>query len=111
MVTPSTVKALGIASRGESPSFGAGDKAASNGYAHLDVIDAGGAVLRDQTVVTLDFSPTEVEGVQLGGILGVEFIERFVVQIDYGAKTMTLEEVLRVTQIEQHLDTLADGKT
>ena len=50
--------------------LGAGDKAGSNGYAHVDQIDAGGAVLRDQTVITLDFSPPDVEGLQLGGCWG-----------------------------------------
>jgi hypothetical protein len=41
-------------------------------------------------LVTLDFSPPNVEGIQLGGMLGVELFERFVVQIDYGEKTLTL---------------------
>ena len=90
IVTPATVKKLGLVSKGNSPSFGAGDKAGSNGYAHVATLDAGGAVLHNQTVITLDFSPWEVEGVHLGGMLGVEFIERFVVRINYGAKTMTL---------------------
>lgn len=90
IITPETLGELGLPSLGASPSFGAGNKAGSNGYAYVDSIDAGGAVLRDQTVITLDFSPKDVEGIQLGGMLGVEFIERFVVRIDYGAKTMTL---------------------
>jgi predicted aspartyl protease len=89
IVTPDTVKKLCLVSQGESPSFGAGDSAGSNGYSRVATIDAGGAVLHDQTVLTLDFSPTDVEGLQLGGMLGSEFIERFVVRIDYGAKTMT----------------------
>jgi len=90
IVTTFAVKALGIRSVGDKPSSGAGEKSVSSGYAHVDRIDAGGALLSDQTVVTLDFSPPDVEGIQLGGMLGVEFLERFVVQIDYGAKTLTL---------------------
>jgi hypothetical protein len=90
IVTPFAIKGLGISSVGEALSSGAGDKSVTSGYAHVDRIDAGGALLHDQTVVTLDFSPLAVEGIQLGGMLGVEFLERFVVQIDYGAKTLTL---------------------
>jgi len=41
-------------------------------------------------MTTLDFSPAPVEGFQVGGMLGVEFLERLVVQIDYGANTITL---------------------
>jgi PDZ domain/Aspartyl protease len=90
IVTPYAAKGLGIRSVGDTPSSGAGEKSVSSGYAHIARIDAGGALLNNQTVITLDFSPPDVEGIQLGGMLGVEFLERFVVQIDYGAKTLTL---------------------
>ena len=90
ILTPFVVNALGIRSVGDAPSSGAGEKLVNSGYAHVDRIDAGGALLNDQTVITLDFSPPDVEGIQLGGMLGVEFLERFVVQIDYGAKSLTL---------------------
>jgi PDZ domain/Aspartyl protease len=90
IVTPYAAKGLGIRSVGDTPSSGAGEKSVSSGYAHVARIDVGGALLNNQTVVTLDFSPRDVEGIQLGGMLGVEFLERFVVQIDYGAKTLTL---------------------
>jgi PDZ domain/Aspartyl protease len=90
IVTPYALKELGIVSAGDTPSFGAGEKSVSSGYAHVDRIDIGGAFLNNQTLVTLDFSPPAVEGIQLGGMLGLEFFERFVVQIDYGEKTVTL---------------------
>jgi hypothetical protein len=90
IVTPYAAKRLGIRSVGDTPSSGGGEKSVSSGYAHVARIDAGGALLNNQTVITLDFSPPDVEGIQLGGMLGVEFLERFVVQIDYGAKTLTL---------------------
>jgi hypothetical protein len=90
IVTPYAAKGLGMRTVGDTPSSGAGEKSVSSGYAHVARIDAGGALLNNQTVVTLDFSPPDVEGIRLGGMLGVEFLERFVVQIDYGAKTLTL---------------------
>lgn len=107
IVTPATVKALDLVSQGDSPSFGAGDKASSNGFAHVTRIDAGGAVLHDQTVITLDFSPKDVEGIQLGGMLGVEFVERFVVRIDYGAKTMTVIDPHRFSDSERQASGVA----
>ena len=101
IVTPATVEKLALGSQGKSPSFGAGNKAGSNGYTHVATLDAGGALLRDQTVLTLDFSPRDVEGIELGGMLGVEFIERFVVRIDYGAKTMTFIDPAGFTDAER----------
>lgn len=89
ILTPSTVAALGLSSEGSSPSSGAGEKTVSNGYAHVRTLGAGGAMVRNQTVLTLDFSPADVEGLTLGGMLGAEFLERFVVQIDYSARTIT----------------------
>jgi hypothetical protein len=90
IVTPATLTALGLAARGESTSGGGGEALATNGYAHVDRLDVGGAVLTGQTVVTLDFSPVAVEGLQLGGMIGQEFLERFVVRIDYGRRTLTI---------------------
>ncbi|HVU31731.1 MAG TPA: aspartyl protease family protein, partial [Sphingomicrobium sp.] len=90
IITPATVKALGISSKGESASGGSGEKMVTNGYAHVERIDVGGAALTDQTATTLDFSPLSVEGIQLGGMIGLEFLERFVVRIDYGARTLTI---------------------
>ncbi|HVI06091.1 MAG TPA: aspartyl protease family protein [Sphingomicrobium sp.] len=90
IVTPATLSALRLSSRGESASGGAGEGKATNGYTRVDSIDVGGAVLTGQTVVTLDFSPLAVEGIQLGGMLGLEFIERFIVRIDYGRRTITI---------------------
>ncbi|HET8611166.1 MAG TPA: retropepsin-like aspartic protease, partial [Sphingomonas sp.] len=101
IVTPATVKALNLDSRGQGQAGGAGANTVTNGYAHIDSLDAGGAKLRDQTVVTLDFSPVDVEGLQVGGMLGVEFFERFVVRIDYGAKTISFIDPKRFGPVQQ----------
>ena len=90
ILTPSTLTALGLSSRGETPSGGGGEGLTTNGYVQISSIEVGGASLNDQTVVTLDFSPFAVEGIQLGGMLGLEFMERFVVRIDYGRRTVTI---------------------
>ena len=90
ILTPFALKELAIVSTGDTPTSGAGEKSVSTGYAHVDRIDIGGVLLSNQTLLTLDFGPPNVEGIQLGGMLGVEVFERFVVQIDYGEKALTL---------------------
>ena len=101
ILTPSTLASLALSSEGVSPSSGAGETTVSNGYARVREIDAGGAVLHEQTVVTLDFSPPDVEGLTLGGMLGVEFLERFVVTVDYAAGTITLIDPNRLGKAER----------
>ena len=92
ILTPSALRALSVPSEGAAPSSGAGEARATSGYAKIAEIDAGGAILRGQTVVTLDFAPLDVEGIRVDGMLGVEFLERFLVTFDYGARTMTLSD-------------------
>lgn len=90
ILTPSTVKALGRVRQGAGQSSGSGAATVESGYVKVARIDAGGALVRDQTVLVLDFSPPAVEGIEVGGMLGSEFLERFVVRFDYGASTLTL---------------------
>ena len=101
ILTPSTVRALALRAEGSAPSSGAGEKSVTNGYARVRSIDAAGAVVLDTTALTLDFSPPAVEGLQLGGMLGVEFLERFVVRVDYGGRTLTFIEPKRFGAAEQ----------
>jgi hypothetical protein len=50
-----------------------------------------GAELRDQHVSVLDQSGLErALGIPLGGLLGYDFLSRFVIEIDYDSKTMKL---------------------
>ena len=100
IVTPETLSALGLTSKGEAASGGAGEAKATNGYSRVDSLDVGGAVLTGQTVVTLDFSPLAVEGIELGGMLGLEFIERFIVRIDYGRRTITIMDPKKFGALE-----------
>jgi hypothetical protein len=97
ILTTSTLNALGRISQGEGQSSGSGAASVSSGYAKVRSIDAGGAEVRDQTMVTLDFSPRAVEGIEVGGMLGAEFLQRFVVRFDYGASTLTLIDPRRFT--------------
>ena len=90
IVTPQTAAALALDAQGEATSRGAGEKTTTAGYTRIKALQMGKAHLDNQTVMVLDFSPKEVEGFQVGGMLGFEVFQRFVVRIDYGAGTFTL---------------------
>jgi hypothetical protein len=92
IITPDTLKALRIWQAGETVSGGGGEGSATNGYADVAELAMGAAILRNQTVIALEFSPLEVEGLALGGMLGVEFLDHFVVRFDYGTQQMTVME-------------------
>jgi hypothetical protein len=89
ILTPVTAKALGIGSEGHATSGGSGESTTINGYARVSSIEVGGARMGAGVALTLDFSPADVEGLVLGGMLGSEFLERYVVEFDYGRKVLT----------------------
>lgn len=95
IVTPDVAKALKLTSAGAVTSSGAGDKSTTAGFTHVHLFTVGGATLKNQDVVTLDFAPYELEGLKVGGMLGFEFIRRFVVRIDYGTNEMTIIDPAR----------------
>ncbi|TCM20547.1 PDZ domain-containing protein [Novosphingobium sp. PhB165] len=101
IITPWLAQELGLTAVGQSKSSGAGEKTVTTGYTRIATLDAGGAVMHDPLAVVLDFSPLDVEGIRLGGMLGVGFFERFVVTLDYGAKTMTIIDRTRFAEQER----------
>lgn len=90
IVTPQTAAALALDAKGAATSGGGGEKTATGSYTRIKSLQMGKARLDDQTVMVLDFSPKDVEGFQVGGMLGFEVFQRLVVRIDYAAGTFTL---------------------
>lgn len=90
IVTPETAKALKIGSVGAVTANGAGDKSSTAGFGQVDSLSVGGASVTGQVVTMLEFSPYELEGLNEGGMLGTEFIHRFVLRFDYGASRLTI---------------------
>lgn len=95
ILTPSTLAAVGLHAEGASPSAGAGEKTTTNGFVKVREISIGGMRLRDQTAFALEFASKEIEGLQVGGMMGFELFRRFAVRIDYGALTMTIVDPRR----------------
>lgn len=101
IVTPATLAALGIRQAGQTLSTGGGDATTTNGYARVSELGFGGIVLHDRTVMALEFMAPDVEGLTVGGMIGLETLEHFVVRIDYGARMLTFIEPERFGADEQ----------
>lgn len=93
---------LGLHPEGESRVEGVA-ASASTQFATLGSItlagEPGGATLKDFRAVLLDLSESQqyVLWRKPAGILGADFLSRFVVTIDYDAQTVTLEDPARFT--------------
>ncbi len=92
ILTPATAQKLGMKVEGNMPGMGVGDKAQDVGLTHVQSVQIGSAVLKNQIFGVLDFEPNAVEGVTEQGMIGFAVFKRFVARIDYGAKTLVLLE-------------------
>ena len=95
ILTPATAKALGLRTVGAASSGGGGEQTVTSGYTPIDSLQIGQAHIDRQTMIVLEFAPREIEGLQVGGMLGLSTLQRFVVEIDYGAGTVTLIDPAR----------------
>jgi hypothetical protein len=101
LLSPRVAHELGIKIEGTGRSGGAGESTVETGYAKVASLDAGGAMLTNQTVLILETSPPDVVGEKIGGLIGLEFFERFVTHIDYAANKVTFEDPRRFTAAER----------
>jgi hypothetical protein len=90
ILMPRTAKALDLEVTGESPATGAGQETAVSGYARVNEIKVGAAIIRNQEVFVLQYHPDAVEGFAGDGMIGFEVFRRLVTRLDYGKKTLTL---------------------
>jgi PDZ domain-containing protein len=82
---------LGVASYGKTSISGGGQQVQSAYARDVTLGFADGVVLANQHAETFDDTGLErALGVPNGGILGYDFISRFVIEIDYGKKLMIL---------------------
>ncbi len=81
---------FGLTAYGSGRTTGGGG-AGQSSYTRVPVLALGGVTLSNQRATVLDLSGLErAWGVPIGGILGYDFISRFVVEIDHENKRMTL---------------------
>lgn len=92
LIDSSTAAKLGLKLFGQPAIVGAGG-AVTGSYTRDIRVDLIGVTLNKQDFLTLPLDPlSAVEGRQIDGIFGYDFFHRFVVEIDYARKFVTLYE-------------------
>jgi Aspartyl protease/PDZ domain len=91
VITPTVVKELGLTSQGALQGRGIGEKSEDVGLVKVESLALGDVVLRDQVFAVLPLEPfADVEGVEIRGLVGYEVFKRFVAEIDYEHRRITL---------------------
>lgn len=88
ILVPDSASALGIKVQGAQTASGAGDSVQQSGLAQVQSIRVGDATLKNQTITVLQFS-NAAEGLDEQGMIGYEFLARFVTRFDYGKHELT----------------------
>ncbi|HMH66321.1 MAG TPA: aspartyl protease family protein [Pinirhizobacter sp.] len=88
ILVPDSATALGIKVQGAQPSTGSGSDVALSGLARVQSIRVGDATLKDQPISVLKFS-NAAEGLDEQGMIGYEFIARFITRFDYARHELT----------------------
>lgn len=92
VINSTRVKSFGLTMYGKTVTSGGGNSAEYD-YATGATFTLPGVPLRNQHVATIDETGLErALGIPLGGLLGYDFISRFVVEIDYEKKSITLHD-------------------
>lgn len=91
VINQSRVAEFGLTPYGGLTTIGGGSSAAAGSYVQHVTYRFGDVELRDQHAAVLELKGLEkLYGMPLGGILGFDFLSRFVTDIDYVKKTLTL---------------------
>ena len=91
-INSTRLKDFGLKTYAKSSATGGGNSAEYD-YATGATFTLPGVKLRNQHVAVIDQTGLErALGMQLGGLLGYDFISRFVIEIDYEKKLMTLHD-------------------
>lgn len=91
IISQSRVSEFHLTPYGGLTTIGGGSAAASGSYVEHVTYRIGDVELRDQHAAVLELRGLEkLYGMPLGGLLGFDFLSRFVVDIGYAGKTLTL---------------------
>jgi hypothetical protein len=92
IVTPELAKTLGASSSGQAQLGGVGSQTEGAAFARVDSIAVGNAKVGSQYVLVLPIGTGfgMGEGMQIDGMLGYQFLARYVTTIDYANSKMTL---------------------
>ena len=91
LLTPAAAKKFGLASTGRMAVSGAGENPTDLAFARGKQVRVGEATLSDPMFYVVDLGNLpQIEGMPIDGLVGYEMFRRFVVQIDYANKVLTL---------------------
>ncbi len=91
ILSPALVRSLLLDTFGAGVSGGAGESLSTERYTRVAKLEIGGLVLTDQHFYVIDLGYPTMErgdGPPLGGILGLELLERLATRIDYPGRTV-----------------------
>lgn len=93
VMTPTVARALRLKSVGDARVRGAGELTEQASFTRVATVGLGAMRLRDQLFAVVPIEKlADVEGTPFHGMIGYEIFKRFVVRIDFAAKTMTLSD-------------------
>ncbi len=96
LLTPDAARKFGIVGEGKLAAGGVGSERADLAMAHGKQIRVGTAVLDKPVFYIIDLGKlASVEGATADGLVGYEMFRRFVVEIDYAKKQLTLTDPAR----------------
>jgi PDZ domain/Aspartyl protease len=92
IVTPEVAAALAVQSSGGVQLQGAGSGSESAAFTRIAALDVGGATVRSQYMLVLPIATGfgMAEGMRIDGMLGYQFLSRFLTTIDYASSKLTL---------------------
>jgi hypothetical protein len=94
VITPSVARALRLGSVGSAQVKGVGEFTEHASFTRVAGVGLGRVRLKNQLFAVVPLEKLgAVEGVPFYGILGYELFKRFVVRVDYAARTVTLSDV------------------
>lgn len=92
VLTPTAAKALGLESRGSLEGHGVGEAAETFGLTQVDRVQVGAAWMKEQRFLIIPSLEGigKMMGLEVSGVMGYELLRRFVAQVDYGQRRLTL---------------------
>jgi predicted aspartyl protease len=88
ILTPAAAKRLGLAVRANVEAMGTGG-AQAGGSTTVASVRLGDAMLTRQTFYVLDLPPGTSDDAPVDGLIGFEWLDRFLTRLDYAAGTLT----------------------
>jgi predicted aspartyl protease len=93
VMTPTTARRLGLRPVGDARVWGSGEFSEAAAFTRVNAMAVGGVQLRNQLFAVVPLEQlSEIEGVPFHGMIGYELFKRFIGEIDYGARTLSLTD-------------------